>query len=193
MKLKSMYLLSSLALLSCSPAYAVVLDTKDAYVNVAGGYQWSPDNTSKHQNQSSGFAQKEHGFVNAAVGIPVHPLVDLQLEYAQNKASSKAGVSGKQETTSLVANIPVWQPVKALTAYGIVGAGYTQVKSSVLGKAESATGILGVGVNWKLNPSVTLLAEGRGQYVGTDNYWQPQALVGVKVHPYQVFKNATGK
>lgn len=167
-------------------------EPKATYVNVLGGYQFDTDNGLKHQELSQGVTQKEHGFVQAAVGVPVSG-VNLQLEYAQNKADYSNGVSGKQETTSLVAAIPLWNPTPTVQVYSLLGAGYTQLKVDGQGKTESATGVAGLGLEWRLNPTVSLLAEGRGQYVGTDNYWQPQALVGVKVHPYQVFKNATGK
>ena len=167
-------------------------EPKATYVNVLGGYQFDTDNGLKHQELSQGVTQKEHGFVQAAVGVPVSG-VNLQLEYAQKKADYSNGVAGKQETTSLVAAIPLWNPTPTVQVYSLLGAGYTQLKVDGQGKTESATGVAGLGLEWRLNPTVSLLAEGRGQYVGTDNYWQPQALVGVKVHPYQVFKNATGK
>ena len=167
-------------------------EPKATYVNVLGGYQFDTDNGLKHQELSQGVTQKEHGFVQAAVGVPVSG-VNLQLEYAQNKADYSNGVTGKQETTSLVAAIPLWNPTPTVQVYSLLGAGYTQLKVDGQDKTESATGVAGLGLEWRLNPTVSLLAEGRGQYVGTDNYWQPQALVGVKVHPYQVFKNATGK
>ena len=167
-------------------------EPKATYVNVLGGYQFDTDNGLKHQELSQDVTQKEHGFVQAAVGVPVSG-VNLQLEYAQNKADYSNGVAGKQETTSLVAAIPLWNPTPTVQVYSLLGAGYTQLKVDGQGKIESATGVAGLGLEWRLNPTVSLLAEGRGQYVGTDNYWQPQALVGVKVHPYQVFKNATGK
>ena len=167
-------------------------EPKATYVNVLGGYQFDTDNGLKHQELSQGVTQKEHGFVQAAVGVPVSG-VNLQLEYAQNKADYSNGVAGKQETTSLVAAIPLWSPTPTVQVYSLLGAGYTQLKVDGQGKTESATGVAGIGLEWRLNHTVSLLAEGRGQYVGTDNYWQPQALVGVKVHPYQVFKNATGK
>lgn len=181
------------AISSCTfvgPANAA--EPKATYVNVLGGYQFDTDNGLKHQELSQGVTQKEHGFVQAAVGVPVSG-VNLQLEYAQNKADYSNGVAGKQETTSLVAAIPLWNPTPTVQVYSLLGAGYTQLKVDGQGKTESATGVAGLGLEWHLNPTVSLLAEGRGQYVGTDNYWQPQALVGVKVHPYQVFKNATGK
>ena len=77
-------------------------EPKATYVNVLGGYQFDTDNGLKHQELSQGVTQKEHGFVQAAVGVPVSG-VNLQLEYAQNKADYSNGVAGKQETTSLVA------------------------------------------------------------------------------------------
>lgn len=179
--------------MSALTAANAAIEPKNTYVSVLGGYQFDTDTSSKHQALSQGSSQKEHPFVQAAVGVPVYKDVSLQLEYAQNKADYSNNVSGKQETTSLVANVPVWNPSTNVQVYGLLGAGYTQLKINNQGKTESATGVAGLGLEWRLNPSVSLLAEGRGQYIGTDNYWQPQALIGVKIHPAEVYKNATGR
>lgn len=162
------------------------------YVTVAGGYQWSTDNAQKHQVADSGTYQKDHGLVNAAVGTKVNN-VNVQVEYSQVKPKvQNADVSGKQETVALVAQVPAYTINSKVNTYGVVGIGYTDMSVGSW-NTESAVGIVGAGVEWKANKTVSVLAEGRAQYVETNNLWQPQALLGVRINLNQLTSNVLGR
>lgn len=186
--------LIAIAALAVSVTF-VGCEAKAAPVNlsVLGGYQWAPDVVQKHQDASSDYAQKDRGFVNAAIGTEVGA-TNVQLEYSQVKPNTAGPLSqsAKQETTALVAQVPVLAKGKA-SLYGIGGLGYTRLTAANHPTNDGLVGIVGVGTEYKLNPTVSLLAEGRAQWVEFDNYWQPQALVGVRVSMDQVLKNIQGK
>lgn len=160
-------------------------------VSVLGGYQWSPDSTQKHQQDTLGYSQKDRGFVNTAIGTEISGL-GVQLEYSQVKprSSSFDGRKAKQETTTFVVQAPLFSLSNKTDVYSIGGVGYTNM-TALSSKTESFVAVAGVGAEYKLNPTVSLLAEGRGQWVEEGNFWQPQALVGFRVNMSQVYKNVT--
>ena len=186
---------STLAITACTKKAEAA---QDVYGSVAYGYQWMPSHDkSKQQDELYGGNQSDHGYVQAAVGTKLKNNVGVQLEYSQIKPSAshkeyEGSVRGKQETTSITFNAPIWSPTPSVTTYGLAGIGYTQFKVAGLGKEESAVGILGAGAEWQANKTVGVFSEVRAQYVDKGEYWQPQALVGVRVNLNQVAKNVTG-
>lgn len=185
-----------LAVAACSPkkAEAAPLATLGAntYVSAAYGHQWAPDN--KEQRTELGVSQRDRGFPHFAVGTEFANGVKAQVEYSQAKPTMNGSSyhRGKQETYAVVANVPVWSPVNSVNTYGVAGLGFTQISTRDHGKNDSAVVTLGAGAEWVANPTVSVFAEGRAQYVDKGEYWQPQALLGVRVNTYQVYKNATG-
>lgn len=185
---------STLAFVACTKKAEAA---QDVYGSVAYGYQWMPSHDkSKQQDELYGANQNDHGYVQAALGTKLIGNVGVQLEYSQIKPSVghryvEGSIRGKQETTSVTFNAPLWSPTPSVTTYGLAGIGYTQFKVD-FGKEESAVGILGAGAEWKANKTVGVFSEVRAQYVDKGEYWQPQALVGVRVNLNQVAKNVTG-
>lgn len=182
------------AFVGCQKVEAANVVT-DAYVSTAYGHQWMTNHDQQQQKNETGFQQEDRGFVHAAVGTKLNNGVGVQVEYSQVKPLVSEGTSrrGIQETTAVVANIPAWTVYKNVNTYGVAGLGYTQLKAKNVGKTESAVAIVGAGAEWVANPTITLFTEGRVQYVDKGEFWQPQALLGVRVNTYQVFKNITNQ
>lgn len=183
-------LVSAIAMTACTKK----AEAADVYGSVAYGHQWMTNHDQQQQRNETGFQQEDRGFVHAAVGTQVGNGVGVQLEYSQVKPLVSEGTSrrGKQETTSVVATIPAWTVTQNVNTYGVAGLGYTQLKADGVGKTESAVGILGAGAEWQANKTVALFTEARVQYVDKGEFWQPQALLGVRVNLNQVAKNVTG-
>lgn len=162
------------------------------YVAISSGYQLTNDNTKKHQEQAFGYSQEDHGLVQVAVGYSnVLPNVNIQLEYTNVLASGNPVSSTKQQNISLVGLVPITRLGGSVDLYGLAGAGYTYLEGDgITGKEEDALTIVGAGLEYILNPTVSLVSEVRTTYSINHNYWQPQVLAGAKINLNSVFNNA---
>lgn len=165
----------------------------DTYLTAQGGYQWSPDNTKKHERQQHGYSQDSHGFGTVALGTQVSSNAYAQVEYSNVKASgNNATAETKQQTISLVGIVPVTR-VAATDVYALGGAGYTYLTGDNVQKEESSVGIVGLGLRKDLNDTVAFVTEARGQYNLVHNYWQPQVTAGLRINLDQLVKTTSSR
>lgn len=161
-----------------NPAYAA----KDVYLTTAVGYQLAPSNTKKHQQNAFGYSQDDHGTVSIAVGTRVAENVIAQLEYVNVKAAGNVATDRTdQENFNVVGLVPVAQLNDTASLYALGGVGFTSVDGSGVHSYDSAQAIIGGGLDYRLNKSVSVIGEVRTNYDLKHNYWQPQAAVGIRV------------
>lgn len=154
-------------------------------------------------------AEKEFDDALDSVNIGYKRGFAIQGEYneVRAKVTSEDDVLSEQKSAqkniSIVGLIPVLPETWAKTAYedydthvyGIVGAGYTTLKSSenreileeenrdIRSKTfEDGLGIIGLGYSKGIKNSKTqIIGEVRAVYNVKENYWQPQAMAGIRV------------
>lgn len=187
-------ILSALALVICT-ACSFSVANASPYFTTSYGYQLDLENTKKHQEQKYDYSQNDHGFVSAAVGLPVSSNLLAQVEYSKMKASAnKATSETTQENISLVGILPISRIYNTVDLYALGGAGYTSLKAeNIKGKDESAIAILGAGLEYQVNPTISLLSEIRTNYDVNINTWSPSANVGLKINIDGVINSALGR
>ena len=165
------------------------------YVSTSYGYQLDLKNTKKHQQQEYGYSQDDHGFVTGTIGAYLTPNTKVQLEYSKMKANGNIGATETtQQNINVVGILPIGRLFNTLDVYTLAGAGYTSLETeNIKGKEESATAILGTGIEYQFNPTVSLISEVRTNYDVNINTWTPSATVGFKFDINGVVNSALGR
>ena len=183
--MKKFIILSALVALTGTSSFAFAEETKYSkpYMTTFTGYQLSPSNAQKHQEQSFGFSQDDHGFAGVAYGLPLKNGYTVQAEYSQVKASGNGATT---ETTQhdylLIGMKDVAQLNESSKVYGLAGGGYSKLIGEGASSVEQPIAVVGGGINYKVNDTVTAVSEIRGKYNTQTNYWQPQVVTGVKIN-----------
>ena len=187
-------ILSALALVICT-ACSFSVANASPYFTTSYGYQLDLENTKKHQEQKYDYSQNDHGFVSAALGLPVSSNLLAQVEYSKMKASgNKVASETTQQNINVVGILPIGRLFNTLDVYTLAGAGYTSLEAeNIKGKEESATAILGTGIEYQFNPTVSLISEVRTNYDVNINTWTPSATVGLKFDINGVVNSALGR
>ena len=179
--MKKLLILGSLASILGLSSTAFATDFKP-YVNTFTGYQLDPSNTKKHQEQDSGFSQDDHGLVGVAVGSPLKNGYSVQVEYSQIKASGNGSSSKTTQDSYAVVGVKDFNTNYSFTPYVLSGIGYTKIEGKNSTSTEQPFISVGGGVKYAFNDTLSAITELRGNYLTEGNYWQPQALVGVKIN-----------
>lgn len=179
--MKKLLILGSLVSVLSLSSTAFAMDFKP-YVNSFTGYQLDPSNTKKHQEQDSGFSQDDHGLVGVALGTTVKNGYSVQVEYSQVKASGNGSSSKTTQDSYSVVGLKDFETKHNFTPYVLSGIGYTEIEGKNSNSTEQPFISVGGGVKYAFNGTLSAITELRGNYLTEGNYWQPQALVGVKIN-----------
>lgn len=154
------------------------------------GYHWYPskvDKKFKDWTNDSTANVKNDLVVGAAIGAELTPWLQAEVEYQQTKPDLKFGDGTKNElkheTVSLNFIGAIGNPANKIKPYGLLGGGYSKIKSksSSALSTKDTIGNAGVGVLWELNDALTLRTEARGVYNFDNKWWEGQGLAALQV------------
>jgi len=174
-KLLCASILASVAAVSTT-AYA------DYSVSTLAGYQFTPENTQKHQVQDVQGASNDSGTFGIGVNMDVTDKLNTALEWTTVRAH---GTQGATDVDSNMYSINArYKVIPSLNLSVLGGIGFAQTTTKYVdAKANTQDSpVLQLGLSHKqsLTDKLALRSDAKAVYNTNSNYWNPQILFGLE-------------